>query len=124
MKFSAIFFALVPLVAAVPHALHTSEISARAPATQGNVFVCVDAEFTGDCAVFHGDNAECVDFSGSFLNDISAIGPDADQTCFFWNGFGCTGEELGPVTDPGIADLNVAATVDFNDHLSSFACFF
>ncbi|KAJ7508750.1 hypothetical protein B0H11DRAFT_2431788 [Mycena galericulata] len=119
MKFSAVFFALVPLVAAVPHALHTAGISARAPATTGNVFVCVDAGFTGDCATFHGDNAECVDFSGSFLNDISAIGPGPASSGS--NGFGCTGEELGPVTDPGIADLNVAATVDFNDHLSSFA---
>ncbi|KAJ7509143.1 hypothetical protein B0H11DRAFT_2217545 [Mycena galericulata] len=123
--------ALVPLVAAVPHALRTVEvtnstavISTRDTATAGNVFVCTDAGFTGDCAVFAGANAACVNFSGGFLNDITAIGPDSGASCYFWNGEDCSGEELGPVSSPGISDLNVQATVDFNDHVSSFACFY
>jgi hypothetical protein len=33
---------------------------------------------------------------------------------------GCTNQQLGPIRSPGIANLNVAATVAFNDHISSF----
>ncbi|KAJ6609426.1 hypothetical protein B0H10DRAFT_1813774, partial [Mycena sp. CBHHK59/15] len=84
-------------------------------------FVCTDAGFTGNCAVFSGSSGECVNFPASFNDDISAVGPDGGQDCFFWNDGGCTNEKLGPVRSPGIANLNVAATVDFNDHLSSFA---
>ncbi|KAJ7136977.1 hypothetical protein C8R44DRAFT_976360 [Mycena epipterygia] len=135
MKFSTAFFALVPLVAALP-AVHNTEasnttavISAR---IQGNVFVCVNAGFNIPCDVFHGSSGQCVNFPSSFNDNISAVGPDSDQDCFFFmqvfvkqpNDAGCSGASLGPIRNPGIANLNVPPTVPFNDHISSFRCFF
>ncbi|KAJ7696277.1 hypothetical protein B0H17DRAFT_1198196 [Mycena rosella] len=124
MKLSAAFFALVPFVAAIPApgnvvdtASTTAVISAR---TQGNVFVCTEAGFLADCAIFHGASNQCVDLTPDFNDVISAIGPDPDQDCFFWTDPNCIGEQLGPIRSPGIANLNVGADVPFNDNLSSF----
>jgi hypothetical protein len=102
-------------------------------------FVCTAADFQGSCAVFHGASGECVNFSNAFNDVISAIGPDSDQDCFFWkqvipletemaaltyntssSAFGCSGEQLGPIRNPGITNLNQAGLTDFNDALSSF----
>ncbi|KAJ7136989.1 hypothetical protein C8R44DRAFT_364355 [Mycena epipterygia] len=127
MKFSTAFFALVPLVAALPAVNNTEAsnttavISAR---IQGNVFVCVNAGFNIPCDVFHGSSGQCVNFPSSFNDNISAVGPDSDQDCFFFIDAGCSGASLGPIRNPGIANLNVPPTVPFNDHISSFRCFF
>ncbi|KAK7051754.1 hypothetical protein R3P38DRAFT_2857212 [Favolaschia claudopus] len=129
MKFTAAFLALIPFVAAMPSVLErstdatnsTQELVARTP---GNVFVCTDAGFTGDCGTFHGNSGQCVNFPGEFNDDITAVGPDDGQDCFFFIDAGCTNQQLGPLRSPGIANLNVAATVAFNDHISSFQCFF
>jgi hypothetical protein len=47
-------------------------------------FVCTDAEFAGNCDVFHGASGQCVNFPGNFNDDISAVGPDSGQDCFFF----------------------------------------
>ncbi|KAJ7914312.1 hypothetical protein B0H13DRAFT_1611741, partial [Mycena leptocephala] len=101
-------------------------------------FVCTDAGFTGSCSVFNGASGQCIELPGSFNEDITSIGPDPGQDCFFYmQGFllrlelslclmlpysdgGCTGGQLGPIRSPGSSNLNVAATVQFNDHISSF----
>ncbi|KAF8199803.1 hypothetical protein K438DRAFT_1966170 [Mycena galopus ATCC 62051] len=123
MKISTAFFALVPLVAALPPVFRavdvTNSTSVISPDTQGNVFVCTDAGFTGSCQVF-SSSGQCVNFPSSFNDDITSVGPDSGQDCFFWNDINCSGAELGPLRSPGTSDLNVAATVQFNDHLSSF----
>jgi hypothetical protein len=88
--------------------------------------------------VFNGASGQCIELPGSFNEDITSIGPDPGQDCFFYmQGFllrlelslylmllysdgGCTGGQLGPIRSPGSSNLNVAATVQFNDHISSF----
>ncbi|KAJ7849573.1 hypothetical protein B0H13DRAFT_1906114 [Mycena leptocephala] len=125
MKFSTAFFALVPLVAALPPALRsvegtngTRDHRSMLGTPRANIFVCTDAGFTGNCGVFTGTSGECINFPSSFNDDITAVGPDDGQDCFFYM------QQLGPIRSPGIANLNVAATVAFNDHISSFKCFF
>ncbi|KAJ7323255.1 hypothetical protein DFH08DRAFT_350047 [Mycena albidolilacea] len=128
MKFSTAFFALVPLVAALPPALRNVDVgnstAVISPDTAGNIFVCTDAGFTGSCAVFSGASGQCVDFPSNFNDDISSVGPDSGQDCFFWIDAGCSNEQLGPIRSPGSSNLNVDPTVAFNDHISSFKCFF
>ncbi|KAK7051757.1 hypothetical protein R3P38DRAFT_2857227 [Favolaschia claudopus] len=129
MKFTAAFLTLIPFVAAMPPVLErsanatdsTHELVGR---TQGNVFVCVDAGFNPPCQTFHGNSGQCVNFPAEFNDDITAVGPDSGQDCFFFIDGDCTNAQLGPIRSPGISDLNVAATVAFNDHISSFKCFF
>jgi hypothetical protein len=47
-------------------------------------FVCTDAGFTGNCGVFTGTSGECINFPSSFNDDITAVGPDDGQDCFFY----------------------------------------
>ncbi|KAK7050596.1 hypothetical protein R3P38DRAFT_3608439 [Favolaschia claudopus] len=131
MKFTAAFLALIPLVAAIPpvfersadvvDASNSTQLEAR---IQGNVFVCVDAGFTGNCGVFHGASGQCISFGPDFNDDISAVGPDSGQDCFFFIDGDCLGAQLGPIRNPGIPNLNVPPNVQFNDQISSFKCFF
>ncbi|KAJ7508938.1 hypothetical protein B0H11DRAFT_1901713 [Mycena galericulata] len=112
MRFSTVFFTLAPLVAAVLHSLRTVVMSARAPATAGNVSVCTDRHGIYR-RLLAGANAECVNFSVE-LEPVS-------QFNVLYCGEDCADEQLGPVSSPGISDLNVQPYVDFNDHVSSFA---
>jgi hypothetical protein len=47
-------------------------------------FVCVDAGFTGDCTTLHGSSGECVNIPLVFNDNISSVGPDSGQDCFFF----------------------------------------
>ncbi|KAJ6540127.1 hypothetical protein DFH09DRAFT_1323148 [Mycena vulgaris] len=82
MKLTTAVFALIPLV----HAIPTPEPDAVALAarTQGNVLVCHDAGFAGGCKVLHGASGQCVNVPASFNDNISAVGPDSGQDCFFF----------------------------------------
>ncbi|KAJ7117572.1 hypothetical protein C8R44DRAFT_879133 [Mycena epipterygia] len=135
MKFTAAFFALIPLVYAIP--APDPELPSISSRTQGAVFVCVNAGFTAPCAKFSGASGQCVNFPDAFNNDISSVGPDSGQDCFFFVGTGCSGATLGPIRDPGIADLaepelptttsalgSSPTSTNFNDQISSFKCFF
>ncbi|KAJ6518472.1 hypothetical protein DFH09DRAFT_939921 [Mycena vulgaris] len=46
--------------------------------------VCHDAGFAGGCKVFHGASGQCVNVPASFNDNISAVGPDSGQDCFFF----------------------------------------
>ncbi|KAJ6533059.1 hypothetical protein B0H19DRAFT_1272536 [Mycena capillaripes] len=88
MKFTTAFPPLIPFVTALPPALrstvevtNSTKITAR---TQGNVFVCTAGGFAGTCGKFHGASGQCVDFLSQFNDEISAIGPDSGQDCFFY----------------------------------------
>ncbi|KAJ6620489.1 hypothetical protein B0H10DRAFT_1079081 [Mycena sp. CBHHK59/15] len=122
MKFTTAFFALIPLVYAIP--APERDLGALSARTQGNVFVCVDADFTGQCTTLHGSSGQCVNVPLVFNDNISSVGPDSGQDCFFFIDANCGGSSLGPIRDPGIPNLNVDATVAFNDAISSFKCFF
>ncbi|KAJ7436067.1 hypothetical protein B0H11DRAFT_1937018 [Mycena galericulata] len=122
MKFTFAFFALIPLVYALPAPEdNPGALSAR---TQGNVRVCVDAGFTGDCTTLHSSSGQCVNVPLVFNDNISSVGPDDGQDCFFFIDANCGGSSLGPIRFPGIPDLNIDADVAFNDAISSFSCFF
>ncbi|KAJ7873837.1 hypothetical protein B0H14DRAFT_2343924, partial [Mycena olivaceomarginata] len=82
-------------------------------------FVCTNSGFAGTCSVFRGASGECISFPGDFNDDITSIGPDSGQDCFFLrNDLGCTGQQLGPIRSPGIS--NLASNAGFNDQISSF----
>ncbi|KAJ7466018.1 hypothetical protein FB451DRAFT_1178850 [Mycena latifolia] len=136
MKFATAFFALIPLVyalpapdpevmpslvvAAAPNLCRPQALASRA---QGAVFVCANAPFAEPCSKFSGVSGECVNFPAAFSDDISSVGPDSGQDCFFFvqvffrADAGCSGARLGPVRNPGIPDL---FSTGFNDNISSF----
>ncbi|KAJ7277904.1 hypothetical protein C8J57DRAFT_1465739 [Mycena rebaudengoi] len=113
MKFSTAFFALIPFVAATA--------LPPAPQTPGNVRVCTDAGFTGNCITLNGGSTQCNNFPGDFNDNISSFGPDDGQDCFIFVDAGCTGAQAGPIRFPGISNLN---DIGFNDKISSWKCFF
>ncbi|KAJ7253445.1 hypothetical protein C8J57DRAFT_1722353 [Mycena rebaudengoi] len=89
IKFSTAFFALVPLVAALPPAaVHTEAVAnskvGPTPNTQGNVFLCQDAGFHTNCQVLHGVSGACVNVPASLNDVISSFGPDSGQGCFIF----------------------------------------
>ncbi|KAJ7252018.1 hypothetical protein C8J57DRAFT_1238359 [Mycena rebaudengoi] len=102
MKFSIAFFALIPFVAATA--------LPPAPQTPGNVRVCSDAGFTGDCSTLNGGSTQCNNVPGSLNDKISSFGPDDGQDCFIFvfhsSDAGCTGAQAGPIRFPGISNLN------------------
>ncbi|KAJ6495517.1 hypothetical protein DFH09DRAFT_1205636 [Mycena vulgaris] len=119
MKFTTAFFTLTPLVYALPAPEHdTAVLVAR---TQGNVFVCTNADFTGSCTTLHGSSGQCVNVPLVFNDNISAVGPDSGQDCFFFTDANCGGSQLGPIRSPGNSNLGGSS---FNDAISSFHCFF
>ncbi|KAJ7268440.1 hypothetical protein C8J57DRAFT_1509621 [Mycena rebaudengoi] len=89
MKFSTALFALIPLIAALPHDLRSTtgnvELVAR---VQGNVFACSQAGFVNVppaiCRVLHGASNQCVNVPPELNDAISSIGPDSGQDCFFF----------------------------------------
>ncbi|KAF5372147.1 hypothetical protein D9758_004965 [Tetrapyrgos nigripes] len=105
-------------------------ITERAPAQQGNVLVCVAANFAGCVLITNVPSGTCVPL-GSDLNDfVSSFGPDPDQQCFVFHDFGCTGTNRGPIEFPGVSDFSQSFfTSDgrlndpFNDQISSYQCF-
>ncbi|KAJ6541083.1 hypothetical protein DFH09DRAFT_1322934 [Mycena vulgaris] len=105
MKFTTAFFALIPL---------TWHLTATRP----RLFVCTDAGFTGSCTTLHGGGGECVDVLLTFNDNISAVGPDSGQECFFFRQvFRLIS---GPVISPGMDNLGGNI---MNDAISSFQCF-
>ncbi|KAJ7253422.1 hypothetical protein C8J57DRAFT_1473771 [Mycena rebaudengoi] len=137
MKLSAAFFALVPLVAAMPPAARTVEAGTDTvspkPNVLGNIFVCVDPNFLPPCATFHGASGQCINFPPPFQHSISSVAPDPGQDCVFFTQVppfnrqvylaysessepNCVGRQL-VVRAPGIADL---ATFGFDDVIMSF----
>ncbi|KAJ7910945.1 hypothetical protein B0H13DRAFT_2328851 [Mycena leptocephala] len=120
MKFSTAFFALVPLVAALPH----SEVENLSARTVGHVFACSQAGFVNIppaiCEHYVASKSgDCVDFSPEIDNTVSSFGPDAGQQCFIFADGGCQGPRVGPIFFPGISDLT---TIGMNDLISSFFC--
>ncbi|KAJ7653429.1 hypothetical protein B0H17DRAFT_1147141 [Mycena rosella] len=130
MKFTTTFVALISVVYAIPAPTpDLPDLSARAPGAvyvQSSLmvhthahacFVCANAPFVDPCGKFSGVSGECVNFPASFDDDISSVGPDSGQDCFFYVDVGCGGASLGPIRGPGIPDLFNSG---FNDQISSF----
>ncbi|KAJ7253425.1 hypothetical protein C8J57DRAFT_1237237 [Mycena rebaudengoi] len=92
MKFSSAFFALVPLVAALPS---STNVVSPAPAV-GNVFICSEPGFTGICVVVHATSGQCVNVPAS-LPSTSSFGPDPGLVCFVFDQVNCAGHTFGPI---------------------------
>ncbi|KAJ6585797.1 hypothetical protein B0H19DRAFT_1368973 [Mycena capillaripes] len=82
MKFTIALFALIPLIYALP--APERDLGALSARTQGNVFVCTDEGFTGGCTTLHGSSGQCVNVPLVFNDNISSVGPDSGQDCFFF----------------------------------------
>ncbi|KAJ7925081.1 hypothetical protein B0H13DRAFT_2266447 [Mycena leptocephala] len=123
MQFTTAFFALVPLVAALPSALG---LAVRTP---GNV----DAGFKAACEdIFSTFSGECIQYDSVLRKQLSAFGPDSGQTCFL---FACVSvsrvllarsenegrrlhrHRIRAITFPGVSNLQ---TINFNDEASSY----
>ncbi|KAK7451682.1 hypothetical protein VKT23_012359 [Stygiomarasmius scandens] len=124
-------------------------IQERAAQTQGNVYeilrltfasgvllirlgslVCVAANFFGCVLITNVPNGICVNLGPDLNNFVSSFGPDPNQDCFIYDGFGCTGANRGPIAFPGVATLAHPFTTrdgrpndPFNDVTSSYQCF-
>ncbi|KAJ6533668.1 hypothetical protein B0H19DRAFT_1081082 [Mycena capillaripes] len=116
MQFTTAFFALVPLVAALPSALG---LAVRTP---GNVLSCSEAGFQADCErILSTFSGECIQYDSGLSKQLSAFGPDSGQTCFLFAGDGCTGAVSGAIVFPGVSNLQA---INFNDEATSYKCFF
>ena len=49
--------------------------------SDGNVFFCTDANFSGACLLFAITNGVCFNVPNGFNDDISSFGPDAGIGC-------------------------------------------
>ena len=56
-------------------------MQARAADADGGLFVCTNAQFTGNCQNIGFNNGQCVVFPSAFQNDISSLGPDQGWVC-------------------------------------------
>ena len=54
---------------------------ARAADTDGNIFVCTDANYGGNCENIGFNSGACNNFPTAFQDDISSIGPDDGWKC-------------------------------------------
>ncbi|KAJ7643188.1 hypothetical protein B0H17DRAFT_1148627 [Mycena rosella] len=83
--------------------------------TDGNVYLCTDANFAGDCTNYGFFDSQCSNLPGEFSDDISSFGPDAGWLCTI--NINCTGATYAGVS-PGFALLP-----DWlNDTFSSVRC--
>ncbi|KAJ7264798.1 hypothetical protein C8J57DRAFT_407652, partial [Mycena rebaudengoi] len=110
MKVSTAFFALIPLVAAVPS---SNNVVAPAPDV-GNVTLCSERNFEGTCIVDHVTIGQCTSLSGAFT--AQSFAPDAGLTCFVFDQVNCAGRSVGPITSGQVNPIPVGFKI------ASFRC--
>ncbi|KAJ7290657.1 hypothetical protein C8J57DRAFT_1493368 [Mycena rebaudengoi] len=93
MKISSAFFALIPLVAALPS---STNVVAPIPDV-GNVLLCSESNFGGNCMTVHIRSGECTNIP--FV--AKSFGPDAALTFFLFDQFNCAGNSVGPIISSG-----------------------
>ncbi|GJE87341.1 hypothetical protein PsYK624_034240 [Phanerochaete sordida] len=116
------------LVAALAALVSTGKASpvgdasfAARDAPWGNLYVCTDANWSGNCDNIWFQSGQCVVFPGDFQNDISSIGPPKGWGCNAYVDYNCADDGLDFLY-PGIYDLGDGNT-NYNDRLNSFSCF-
>lgn len=112
--------ALASNAAASPLANAATTLEAR-DGPWGNLYVCTDANWSGDCDNIWFEHAKCVVFPEQFQNDISSIGPPDKWYCFAYTDYSCADDYID-FRYPGIYDLGDGNTA-YNDKLNSFACY-
>ncbi|KAJ7277956.1 hypothetical protein C8J57DRAFT_1503793 [Mycena rebaudengoi] len=110
MKISTVFFALIPLIAAVPS---SNNVVAPAPDV-GNVFLCSELNFQGTCIVEHVTIGQCTSLPAGFT--VKSFGPDAGLTCFVFDQTNCAGRSVGPITNGQVNPIPVGFEI------ASFRC--
>ncbi|KAI4107796.1 MAG: hypothetical protein LQ339_002406 [Xanthoria mediterranea] len=81
-----------------------TEVGPEARAAGPTVKLCTDADV----------------IPGNYNDVVSAFGPSSGQTCTIYRDTNCRGDSRGGIKYPGISDLRA---LNFNDVLSSYACF-
>lgn len=56
----------------------------RAAEVDGHVYICTDANWSGDCTNYGFYEGVCSNFPAEFQDDISSIGPDGGWKCNFY----------------------------------------
>ncbi|KAJ7702033.1 hypothetical protein B0H14DRAFT_3883871 [Mycena olivaceomarginata] len=102
------------------------ETSNLAKRTQGNVFLCNDPNFTGYCVLITGaTSGGCVELGPDLDKQVSSIGPDAGQSCYFFRNHFCdAGSEVDVIQKfrtPGFTDLSLFG---WDNAGSSYSCIF
>ncbi|KAJ8087552.1 hypothetical protein PM082_006383 [Marasmius tenuissimus] len=112
MQFKLALVAAASSVLAAPATLEVRE-----PAVDGSLFVCSDANFSGQCANLGFFRGQCSNMPSGFQDNISSFGPDAGWECTTYTDSNCSGLTYSghnpgfPTLPPGI-----------NDAISSFRC--
>ncbi|MCJ1252134.1 hypothetical protein MMC30_009372 [Trapelia coarctata] len=85
----------------------------------GGLYICNNINFGAPCVHLSNPFGDCVNLDSNFNDQVSSLGPDAGARCTFHVNYGCSGDFLQGITNPGISDLR---TVGFNDKISSYYC--
>jgi hypothetical protein len=57
----------------------------------GDLYVCTDTQFTGDCSYFHAVTYQCYNLLPQYRKKLSSIRPDKNQLCIFFAEDNCNG---------------------------------
>ncbi|KAJ7860166.1 hypothetical protein B0H13DRAFT_2672134 [Mycena leptocephala] len=104
----------------------STETSTLTKRTQGNVYLCNDPNFSGYCVLITGaTSGGCVALGSDLDKQVSSIGPDPDQSCYFFRnrfcGAGSKTDVIQKFRSPGFTDLSL---IGWDNAGSSFSCIF
>ena len=54
---------------------------ARSTEVDGDIFICTDANWSGDCTTYGFFSGVCSNFPPEFQDDISSVGPNPGWSC-------------------------------------------
>lgn len=60
--------------------------------TPGDLYVCTDTQFGGDCEYFHALTYNCYNLADKFKHKLTSIRPDKNQMCQFYDSDNCVGD--------------------------------
>ncbi|KAF8998683.1 hypothetical protein BDQ17DRAFT_1428284 [Cyathus striatus] len=109
-------FTLLAVVASALAAPTGTELSNRAADVDGNLYVCTDANWGGECTL---TSDECNNMISGFQDNISSFGPDVGWECTTYTDINCTGATYAD-HQPGFTTLPAF----INDNISSFSYYF
>ncbi|KAF8886505.1 hypothetical protein BD779DRAFT_1673137 [Infundibulicybe gibba] len=109
---------LVAALAALPSGARPAEASTDAALADGNLFVCTDPNFAGQCVNLAFFNGVCSTLPSGLQDNISSWGPDAGWVCITYTEDNCQGTSFAG-SFPGFPTL--PAGID--NAMNSYQCF-
>ncbi|KAK8221897.1 hypothetical protein M8818_000062 [Zalaria obscura] len=101
-----------------PHKVETIQPEKRAV---GGVYMCTEANWSGNCQYLAYPVDTCVQLSDEWASQVSSFGPDAGTSCMIMQGHCSSSEDFyGDIVSPGYADLS---TIEWSDRMTSYLCF-